>query len=245
MTSVSRGIKALYTDAYGDPEATRWRDVGAVEKADNVTRLWVKSGLTPHRPTVVEIGCGEGALSAALAGRSFFSTYRGFDISTSGVTAARGREVPDATFTVVEGDRIPVQDRSADLVVLSHVVEHLEHPRVLLNEALRIAPHVFVEVPLELHWRAPRDYRLDALGHINKYNATAIRHLVQSCGFNVLAAETTCVSRASAQFFDRSSRTRVNWEIKSRLLKIAPPLARQLFTYHEALLLRSPELRKS
>ena len=110
----------------------------------------------------------------------------------------------------------------------------------MLYEAARIAPYVFVEVPLELHARAPKDYVVDDLGHINKYNATAIRHLVQSCGYEVLAAETTCVSLETVQFFERSAKRRAVWEVKARLLKVAPPLARNLFTYHEALLLKSP-----
>jgi hypothetical protein len=34
-----------------------------------------------------------------------------------------------------DGYRIPYGDKRFDLAVLSHVVEHLEHPRLLLYEA--------------------------------------------------------------------------------------------------------------
>lgn len=241
MTGVSPEIKALYTDYYGSEQGKAWRDTGAVDKADNIVNVWRETKSQPARPSIVEIGCGEGAVAAALAERGFFSDYLGFDLSTSGIAEAKARNVPGAVFKVSEGDDIAVPDRSADLAVLSHVVEHLEHPRVLLREAARIAPYVAVEVPLELTARAPKDYEVDALGHINKYNSTAIRHLVQSCGFEVLVAHTTSMSLATTQFFEKSFKRRMVWEIRTRGLQLVPPLAKQLFTYHEILLLKSPD----
>lgn len=241
MDGVSDNIKSLYTDLYSDSKAREWRDLSALDKSDNVIALWRQARGAVERPSVVEIGCGEGALADSLSSRDFFASYRGFDISSSGIAEAASRGVANAEFGLIDGSDVPATTRSADLAILSHVVEHLEHPRVMLYEAARLAPYVFVEVPLELTARAPRDYEVDALGHINKYNPVAIRHLVQSCGFEVLAARTMNPRLEMAQFLDPSTKRRVSWEIKSRALRLAPGLAPHFFVYHGALLLRSPE----
>lgn len=233
--AVSERIKKLYAGMYADGAAREWRDVGAKDKAANVVRLCEEDGL-PAKPSVVEIGCGEGAIAQALRDMNFFAEYRGYDLSQSGIEEARLRGVPGATFAVVDGDSIPEIEGSADLVILSHVVEHLEHPRTLLYEALRIGNRALIEVPLELHWRTPRDYVWDDLGHINKYTSTSIRHLVQTCGFQVLKQITTNPSQDVVLFWRASIRGRLKWWVKNTLLSCAPGLARSLFTYHETIL---------
>jgi ubiquinone/menaquinone biosynthesis C-methylase UbiE len=237
--AVSRRVKGLYDGAYAHGVEPEWRDLGALDKAGNIVRVWRAAGL-PDRPTVVEIGCGDGAIAAALQQQQFFGTYQGFELSQSGVEEARARKVPGATFTLTEGDQIPAEDHSADLVVLCHVVEHLEHPRTLLYEASRIARHVVVEVPLELNTRTPRDYVWDTLGHINKYSSTSIRHLIQTCDLEVVGQITTNPSLAVAAYNDSSRKRKLEWQLKERGLALVPAVARSLFTYHETILARRP-----
>ena len=229
-------ISELYLDMYADGEQRAWRDAGALSKVDNVVRAYRAAAL-PLSPRVVELGCGEGALAAELVRRSFPRSYLGLDISPSGIEEARMRAVPGAEFRLTVGGPVPLDDGYADLAILCHVVEHLEHPRVLLYEAKRIARYVLIEVPLELNGRTPLDYNLDTLGHINKYTARSIRHLVQSCGFDVLAQFTT--NPPHAHFGDASAARRLTWNVKNVALGVAPRLARSCFTFHETLLLRS------
>ena len=233
--AVSEPVRKLYVDMYADGVERDWRDVGAKDKASNIVRL-CEGILRPGKPSVVEIGCGEGAIAQALHDLKFFAEYRGYDLSQSGIEEARLRGVPGTTFAVVDGDSIPEAEGSADLVILCHVVEHLEHPRRLLYEARRIGNHALIEVPLELNWRTPRDYIWDDLGHINKYTSTSIRHLVQTCGYTVLKQITTNPSQDVALFRGASLRGRLKWQIKNALLACAPGLARSLFTYHETIL---------
>ncbi|MBA3741942.1 class I SAM-dependent methyltransferase [Sporichthya sp.] len=229
-------ISRLYQDMYAHSALRAWRDAGAVSKADNVIRAHRAAGL-PSAPRVIELGCGEGALAAELLRRSFPGSYLGMDISTSGIEEARARAIPGADFRLTAGGHVDLADGCADLAILSHVVEHLEHPRVLLYEAKRIASHVLVEVPLELHWRTPRDYHLDALGHINKYTARSIRHLAQSSGFEVLNQFTT--NPGHARFGDASLGRNLSWRVKDIALRTVPLAARTCFTFHETLMLRS------
>lgn len=229
-------ICELYSDLYANGALRAWRDAGAVSKGENVVRAYQSAGLSPD-PRVVELGCGEGALAAELVRRSFTKSYLGVDLSSSGIEEARSRAIPGAEFQLSDGGPVPCADGCSDLAILSHVVEHLEHPRVLLYEAKRIAGHVLVEVPLELNARTPLDYRVDSLGHINKYTARSIRHLVQSCGFEVLVQFTT--NPRHARFGDESTTGRLSTTVKDAALRAAPRFARGCFTFHETLLLRS------
>ena len=113
----------------------------------------------PHA-SLLEIGAGEGALLARLAELGFASALHAAEISESGVQAIRARGIPGLIdCRRFDGETLPWADASFDLAVLSHVLEHAEHPRRLLAEATRVARAVFVEVPLEDTWRLPRDFR--------------------------------------------------------------------------------------
>lgn len=236
MVNTSPAIRALYEDQYAGGVERDVRAAGARDKVDNIVRAIARAGIPTVR-RIVEIGSGEGALAAEMSLRGMFESYRGFDVSSSGIEEATSRGLAAAEFTLIGGGSIPVPDDSADLVVMSHVVEHLEHPRILLREAGRIAEHVLVEVPLELNARMPRDYRVDALGHINKYTSGSIRHFVQSCDFDVLCQFTTNPPHAlHGEKWTR--RRRLDFAIKNVSLRATPQLARAMFTYHETLLLR-------
>lgn len=229
-----------YADHYGSAEQTRWRELSARDKATNVVTMWAALGES-RPPRVVDVGCGEGALIAELAGRGFGDGYVGVEISTSGVQAARKRAFARPTrIELYGGDRIPAEDREFDLAILSHVVEHVESPRSLVREAARVARHVFVEVPLELHARTPRDFRWTDLGHVNLYNPLLIRQLVQSIGASVVAEQVTCPCREAMVFGREGLRSELRYVVMVSLLRVWPRLACQLWTFHGSLIARSP-----
>lgn len=80
----------------------------------------------------------------------------GFDKFTRGIAS-----IEQLDF---ESERLPLQDNEADLVVLSHVLEHLERLHFVLNESLRVSRHVFIALPTQLHVWALVRY---ALGNTN------------------------------------------------------------------------------
>lgn len=229
---VSRGYTEHYDGYYSGP--SEWRRVCALGKADDVVRLC--AGVAHDE--ILEIGAGDGSLLARLGEIGFGASHYAVEISTSALEAIADRKparLVEARH--YDGDRIPYGDRRFDLAVLSHVVEHLEHPRHLLYEAARVARRVFVEVPLEDTLRAPRDFVPDSLGHINAYTPRSLRHLVQSCGMDV---EAECVVNPGRETYTHrmGARGRLPWAIKQLALRVAPPLATRLWTYHGALLAR-------
>lgn len=231
--SVSGHLHSHYQGFYAGGKDSEWRRLGAIDKSSNVARTW--HSRSDYRPRVVEIGCGNGAIAARLAELDFFDTYCGFDISESGISHAMSRGIPGAKFAVC-GASIPLEDDSADVVIMSHVIEHLEHPRELLKEARRIAKVLIAEVPLEENRGLATDYDWNPVGHINKYSKKTIRQLIQTCQYDVLGQFTTNPSRALAEFKQPGLRSTMKWGTKQLALRIAPDVARSQFTYHETLL---------
>jgi SAM-dependent methyltransferase len=233
VSAVSPDLHRHY-DAYYADGASEWRRLGALAKADNLVALCAR---VPHQ-SLLEIGAGEGALLARLAELGFGRWLHAAEISESGVRAIRARAIPGlAACERFDGAMLPWPDDCFDLAVLSHVLEHAEHPRRLLAESARVARAVFVEVPLEDNWRLPRDYRPDGVGHINFFHPRSLRRFVQTCGLEVVA-ETVAVPSREAMVFRSGARGALGWGAKTLALRAAPLLATRLATYHGALLCR-------
>ncbi len=225
-----------YADYYGDPELARWREVGAREKASHVEAAWLATKES-RAPSIADIGCGDGAVIQQLFLHGFGANAVGYEVSPSGVECARQRSYKmPAQFEVFDGGKIPVADKAFDLVILSHVIEHVEDPRGLLYEAKRIARYVFVEVPLDLNVRTPHNFLWTDLGHINLYNPLLIRHLVQSTGMQVVQQRQVCPDHALATFHGSRISSNCKWAIKRGLLAFLPSTATRLFTYHSYLI---------
>ncbi len=185
---------------------------------------------------MVEVGYGNGAVLAELARRAFGDHYWGLEIRQENVDATRDRSITGLQeCRLYEGLSIPYQTDSFDLVVLTHVVEHLENPRTLITEAARAGRAVLVEVPLEDTLRLPLDYVPSSLGHINYYSSRTIRHLLQTCDLRIVAQQTTNPSREVYEH-RMARRSRMAHAIKQVGLRTLPGVARRLATYHETLL---------
>lgn len=217
---------------YGAPSEWRW--IGARDKAQNIVAL---AGGGAHR-SVVEIGAGDGALLARLSEQGFAEELAALEISESGLVQTRARGIPELSeCRLFDGERIPFEDDRFDLAVLSHVLEHAEQPRRLLTEAARVAKRVFVEVPLEDHWRLPQHFEPNSLGHINYFSQKSLRRFAQTCDLLVL---DECVVNSSREVYAARSAGGLGgtwrWALKAVTLRAAPALAQRLWTYHGAIL---------
>lgn len=233
--SLSNHYASYYANGADD-----WRNVTARAKAANIIRLWQATSQVRPR-TIVEIGCGDGAVLARLDELGFADAYVGAELSASALELARARKfrAPVHWADVATGSK-EIGDQSVDLVVLSHVVEHAADPRGLIAEAARIGRAVFVEVPLEHHWRSPRNWRWQSLGHINFYTPNTLRWLVESAiapeRLNVIAEQVTSVDLDALTFQNGRVGGWLRWSVKRALLAIVPWLAVRLFTYHGSVL---------
>jgi len=87
--------------------------------------------LAPKDALILDVGCGDGLLSAALRAKRPDLTLRGIDVLPRNRT-----HIPVEMF---DGVRIPFEDDSFDAVLFSDVLHHTADPAVLLREACRVA----------------------------------------------------------------------------------------------------------
>ncbi len=223
-------LKANY-DGYYQGES-EWRRLGAMDKANNIVAL---CGGRPHK-SILEIGAGEGSVLQRLSDWKFGEHLYALEISNAAVDVLRARKIERLEeFRLFDGYSIPYQDENFDLAVLSHVVEHLEHPRQLLYEAGRVARLVFIEVPLEDNLRLKMDYRFDPVGHINAYSSKTIRRLVQTCDLQVFT-QITANSSYETYRYQYGRKGWFRYLSKEWMLRLMPGVATRLGTYHSALL---------
>jgi SAM-dependent methyltransferase len=236
VSGESSATAAFYDAAYrcAGERGARWRELGAVGKADHIERL------LPARPDrLVEIGCGDGALLAELERRGAAASLHGFDVSEEAVRAARGRGL--RSVDVLDGDGVPVDDDSFDVAVLSHVLEHVPDPVALLREAARTAPTVIVEVPLERNLSGRRGSRRalsEGAGHVHALDRARVREIADAAGLRVGAELMDPLPAAVHLFFAESPPARLRARLKSAIRRgvftVAPGVAARLFTVHYA-----------
>jgi SAM-dependent methyltransferase len=229
---VSKALSENYSGYYSAEDNLReWRRLGAIDKAQNIVEL---CSTLPHSQ-ILEVGCGDGAVVERLAALGFGKRFTGIDISSSAISTARIKRIPDALFDQFDGQDIPFEAGSFDLAMLTYVLEHVEYPRKLIYETYRVARNVFLEVPLEDNLRLPQDFVSSTVGHINFYNRRSIRNLVQSCGFKITRTKLTHSSRPVYVYRKGKLRGSLVYRLKELGLRSAPTLMTQLFTYHFAL----------
>lgn len=221
----------------------RWRALGAEGKAGHAVALLARAGLRPR--SLVEIGCGDGALLAALSARGVAEVYDGFELSAPAAQIARGRAIPGARrIECYDGSRVPAEAGAYDLAVLSHVLEHVPDPAALLAEAARVAGHVLVEVPLEDNRSAARPAkRAEAaeIGHLQAFSRADVARLAALSGLRVRQDLADPLPRRHHAFFASGARARAaatgKWAVRAALHRAAPLAAERLFTVHYAALL--------
>ncbi len=218
----------------------RWRALSAVGKADHVVSLCHRAGRAPR--TIVEVGCGDGALLTELQRRGFGERLSGFEITDAAVGIARERPHLHE-IARYDGEHLPVADGAYDLGILSHVLEHVPDPAALLREVGRACGAVVVEVPLEANVSARRaSKRAGAaeVGHLHELDRAAVTAAVTRAGLTIAAELDDPLPLSVHRFFatTRAARAQaaVKWAVRAGLARIAPALARRLFTVHYACL---------
>jgi SAM-dependent methyltransferase len=160
----------------------RWLAHGAIAKANSV-ELLMQQQRQAEPNSVLELGAGTGAVIAELQRRRFGRKFLAVDYSADACAHMR-RTLPEVS--VIQAD-ITKDSLAAnvDLLVLSHVVEHLEDPDAFLEGVARNINFEWavIEVPLEnlpvarLKYLV-KDPKDNLAGHVQFFTASTFRMLV-------------------------------------------------------------------
>ena len=117
------------------------------------------SSLIPHNSTVLDVGCGDGKLSAQILELRGDTIIKGVD-----VLARSQSYIPVDLF---DGQTIPAADDSFEVVMFVDVLHHTEDPMILLREATRVARrHIILKDHLQDRPLAKTTLRfMDSIGN--------------------------------------------------------------------------------
>jgi len=139
---------------------------------------------------ILDYGCGGGALLNALQAQGFVS-LAGYDFDPK----AAARHLQGVTFFESESS---LRRARFDIIILNHVIEHLEDPRAALQmllSVLRPAGRIVLRTPnsesflarlFGTYWRGWETPR-----HLNVFNRESLARLAASAGCGVVLLETS------------------------------------------------------
>ncbi|MFC5409419.1 class I SAM-dependent methyltransferase [Larkinella bovis] len=220
-STTSSALQDAYRSQYADADRT-WRNMGARMKAETIRRLCQSYQF----PKMLDVGSGDGAVLQQLDQARFCPAMYSLEISESGVRRIRERGLASLQdVQLFDGYKIPYADQTFPLATCSHVIEHVEHPRLLLREIARVSDYQFFEVPIDFSFFVDRktDHFL-SYGHINIFTPSLFKFLLKSEGFEILAEHSVFYDTAAIRH--SAPGTLAFWAIwlKTQVLKSVPVL---------------------
>ncbi|HZX33786.1 MAG TPA: class I SAM-dependent methyltransferase [archaeon] len=169
---------------------------------------------------IIDVGCGSGTFSRALAKKYPEAEITGVDVSERAISfaarKAREENIGNLGFISASISAIPVKSGSFDVAVVSHLIEHVENPERDLKEINRILKHggaLILTTPNYLSlWplaemvfdrtMAEKNYSLGEQ-HISRFTASSIKKPVNNAGFAIEGLKTLYIFSLEASVLSR------------------------------------------
>ncbi len=237
--SVTSNLQTAYEQQYQGQQG-KWRQVGARQKALNIIEL--AGELRPRK--VLEVGAGDGSILWWLSQMDFAPQMYAVEIAESALQLIGQKAIPQLQKAVsFDGYSIPFPDNFFDLVILSHVLEHVEFERRLLREIRRVSRHCVIEVP--------KDYRPDvdkkvahflSYGHINVYTPSSLRFLLRTENYRIRKQKVGIYSEETYQLmYGKGVKTKLLYLFKKGMVAFPVTALRDYFANTITVLLEKEE----
>lgn len=216
---LSENLKEVYSQQY-DESIVAWRMQAAAFKAQNIVDLSRNISFN----NVLEVGSGEGSILYWLSKWGFCPNLHAIEISESGIDIIKSKQIEHLKEVLLfDGYTIPYPDKHFDLVICSHVLEHVEYERTLLREISRVSKYQIFEVPIDFSFYVDKKIKhFLSYGHINIYTPGLFRFLLLSENFTVLKDKCCLYDDSLLQRNKQSGIALMKSKLKNWLLKSSP-----------------------
>jgi ubiquinone/menaquinone biosynthesis C-methylase UbiE len=228
---LSPELKNLYENYYsgGKIDLQVKRDLTAIQSVRNLKNLL--PGIKFKK--LLDIGAGDGNTLYILSQKDVADELYAIEISNSGINQIKKKGISNLVKAELF-DGYSIQDNTStyDIGIAMHVLEHVEHERVFLSEIARVCKKVYIEVPLENTISIDKAIGLSPkYGHINFYNPSTLKSLMNSCNLEVLSFSVFSHSKEYEVLLNGYASGSLRYFIKKIFLKLAPKYATLFFTY--------------
>lgn len=136
---------------------------------------------------VLEIGCASGRVLSQVNAKE----RMGIDYNKRLIDAGK-RKYPE--LGLVHGDALDHVDSEFDVIILSHVLEHIDEPEAFLRSLH--AERIYIEVPdfdcnilndVRLHRKRSLIYTDE--DHVAEFDRDGLEHMLSSCGLTIIDSE--------------------------------------------------------
>lgn len=145
---------------------------------------------------VLDLGCGDGAVSRFLYPN--VKKVIGVDFSKPSIETAKALS-NNTTIEFIHDDiflYLEQNQKQFDLIVLSHVVEHIDNPALLLKTLSNYTKYLYIEVP-DIDSSHLNAYRI-MLGsnltytdadHVFEFDRYSLQDIIEEAGYSIIESE--------------------------------------------------------
>lgn len=143
----------------------------------NEIALFLEKNKQYFKGALLDIGCGRMPYKKWMNNETKVNSYTGLDIDNPIYNDDTFR--PDIVW---DAHTMPMENEQYDSALLLEVLEHCEHPELVIKEAYRVlkpGAYLLFSVPFLWHYHdVPYDF--------SRYTSFKLKGLFESCGFEVL-----------------------------------------------------------
>ena len=138
-------VKPSIDNSFYEELKERWytdfcHPIALLRKENEIRNPWIKETIERQRgnsQTILDIGCGAGFLTNALA--LYGHRVTGIDLSPSSLEIARQQDSTSSVqFAQADAHHLPFSENSFDVVCAMDLLEHVEKPFAVIREAARV-----------------------------------------------------------------------------------------------------------
>lgn len=180
-------MASRYTDGTYLADHADWHEDRSAWKAEQVVRIMERNAISPE--TIVDIGCGAGAILRAMSKRWPQAECLGIDPSPDAIALAEtSPEKGMTTFRVgLVSDLDSRFDVALALDVFEHVDDYLGFLRTLKDEVDRCVFHIPLDLTvLNLLRSKPLKRKRSIQGHLHYFNRQTALETLEEVGFTVV-----------------------------------------------------------
>lgn len=146
--------------------------------------------------SVIDLGCANGFISFLVAGIA--RKVVGIDHNKQLIEKAKLNYVSDNLqfYNIDATDFLENNDEKYDVLILSHILEHIDNPNFFLLKYINFFEYVYVELPdfdgsILNHFRKDMKLRLIYTDddHVSEFDRYELKKIFSECGIEVLKEE--------------------------------------------------------